>query len=407
MAEDGWGFTDEAGRLWLEIGTFDEDGHTLGARLADQIDQGITDCARTILSLARAGRRVRVVTDHGWLLVPGGLTKAALDTAIVEPDGKRTRCARIKVAAQTSYDFAPWSWNSAVHVAYATGAMSFFAGYDYAHGGISPQECVTPVIDVAHQGHAALGGQHRQGGIGRAFASAHRGRWRRRSSRRPAGRPRKTSGPSPTQGHPSVGRRRPCLNVGFRRPRGQDGDDCNPGRGWPRAGVAGRDGRGVSAMELDALDRKAADAFPGQLVRKDLVQRFRGQFPVPTYVVEFMLGRYFAPASCQPEIEEGLELVNEQLLDRRGARRRGGTVQGPRPREGFGEADRDHQREAGRQDRQLSGHPAVPRLNDVRIGDALVTQHERMLTGGFYAEIELGYDASIAQEKGGRLSFGR
>ena len=25
-----------------------------------------------------------------------------------------------------------------------------------------------------------------------------------------------------------------------------------------------------------------------------------------------------------------------------------------------------------------------------------------MLTGGFYAEIELGYDASIAQEKGGR-----
>ena len=28
--------------------------------------------------------------------------------------------------------------------------------------------------------------------------------------------------------------------------------------------------------------------------------------------------------------------------------------------------------------------------------------HERMLTGGFYAEVELGYDASIAQEKGGR-----
>ena len=29
-------------------------------------------------------------------------------------------------------------------------------------------------------------------------------------------------------------------------------------------------------------------------------------------------------------------------------------------------------------------------------------KHERMLTGGFYAELELGYDASIAQEKGGR-----
>jgi len=28
------------------------------------------------------------------------------------------------------------------------------------------------------------------------------------------------------------------------------------------------------------------------MVRKDLVRQFRGQFPVPTYVVEFMLGRY-------------------------------------------------------------------------------------------------------------------
>ena len=42
------------------------------------------------------------------------------------------------------------------------------------------------------------------------------------------------------------------------------------------------------------------------------------------------------------------------------------------------------------------------RLTDVRIGDALVRGHERMLTGGFYAEIELGYDATIAQERGGR-----
>ena len=68
-------------------------------------------------------------------------------------------------------------------------------------------------------------------------------------------------------------------------------------------------------MELDDLDRKAATAFPGQLVRKDLVQRFRGQFPVPTYVVEFMLGRYCA-SIIPAEIEEGLVLVNEQLLDR-------------------------------------------------------------------------------------------
>ena len=152
MADQGWGFTKDAPRVWLETGTFDEDGHSLQVRLADQVEQGVANCAAFILDLARAGRRVRVVTDHGWLLVPGGLEKAALDTALVEADGKRTRCARIKPGAPTSYDFAAWSWNGEVQVAFATGAMSFFAGYDYAHGGISPQECVTPVIDVAPMG---------------------------------------------------------------------------------------------------------------------------------------------------------------------------------------------------------------------------------------------------------------
>lgn len=45
-------------------------------------------------------------------------------------------------------------------------------------------------------------------------------------------------------------------------------------------------------MELDALDRLAAEVFDGFIVRKDLVMRFKGQYPVPTYVAEFLLGRY-------------------------------------------------------------------------------------------------------------------
>ncbi len=154
-------------------------------------------------------------------------------------------------------------------------------------------------------------------------------------------------------------------------------------------------------MELDALDRKAESAFPGHLVRKDLVRRFRGQFPVPTYVVEFMLGRYCA--STDPaEIEEGLALVQSQLGDR--------TV-----RAGEEELFKARAREKGsvrlielvtarldaKTDSYLATLPSL-RLTDVRIGDELVRKHERMLTGGFYAELELGYDASIAQEKGGR-----
>jgi ATP-dependent Lon protease len=157
----------------------------------------------------------------------------------------------------------------------------------------------------------------------------------------------------------------------------------------------------VIGMELDALDRKAAEAFSGHLVRKDLVRRFRGQFPVPTYVVEFMLGRYCA--STDPaEIAEGLELVQEQLADRtvrageeelfKAKAREGGSVR---------IIDLITARLDAKTDSYLATLPSL-RLTDVRIGDRLVSDHERMLTGGFYAEIELGYDASIAQEKGGR-----
>ena len=154
-------------------------------------------------------------------------------------------------------------------------------------------------------------------------------------------------------------------------------------------------------MELDELDRKTTEAFAGHVVRKDLVRCFRGQFPVPTYVVEFMLGRYCA--STDPaEIEDGMEMVREQLTAR--------TV-----RAGEEELFKARAREKGsvrlieivtarldaKTDSYLVTLPSL-RLNDVRIDDRLVSEHERMLTGGFYAEIELGYDAAIAQEKGGR-----
>ncbi len=65
-------------------------------------------------------------------------------------------------------------------------------------------------------------------------------------------------------------------------------------------------------MELDALDVITARAFEGFIVRKDLVRRFKGQYPVPNYVAEFLLGRYCATTDVN-EITEGLEIVQKQL----------------------------------------------------------------------------------------------
>ena len=154
-------------------------------------------------------------------------------------------------------------------------------------------------------------------------------------------------------------------------------------------------------MDLDAIDRLAAATLEGYLVRKDLVRTFSRQFPVPTYVVEFLLGRYCASTDPE-EIEEGLEIVQRQLADR--------TVKA-----GDEELFKSRAREKGevkiidllsarldaKTDSYLATLPSL-RLNDVRISPDMVRQHERMLTGGFYAEISLAYDAAIAQEKNGR-----
>ena len=154
-------------------------------------------------------------------------------------------------------------------------------------------------------------------------------------------------------------------------------------------------------MQLDALDQIAAKAFEGFLVRKDLVRQFKGQYPVPTYVAEFLLGRYCASVD-ESEIKEGLAIVQRQLSSRA-------------VRAGEEELFKARAKEQGRvklidlikarldtkNDCFVAELPSV-RLNDVRISDELVHTHDRMLTGGFYAEVDLTYDPSIAEEKNGR-----
>ena len=155
------------------------------------------------------------------------------------------------------------------------------------------------------------------------------------------------------------------------------------------------------SLELDRLDKLAASAYDGFLVRKDLVRKYSRQYPVPTYVVEFLLGRYCASVD-EHEIAEGLTIVEQQLQDR--------TV-----RTGQEELFKARAKETGsiklidiikaRLDAKNDCYVAeLPSLNlrDVRIADAMVRDNERMLTGGFYAEVTLSYDGIIAQQQGGR-----
>ena len=157
---------------------------------------------------------------------------------------------------------------------------------------------------------------------------------------------------------------------------------------------------GMTAFKPDSLDQIAAKALEGYLVRKDLVRKYSKQFPLPTYVVEFLLGRYCA-STDEKEIAEGLEIVEKQL-------------QGRTVRTGDEELFKARAREQGsvklidivrarldaKADRYVAELPSLG-LRDVLIADRDVRENERMLTDGFYAEVELEYDALAAQAQGG------
>ncbi len=65
-------------------------------------------------------------------------------------------------------------------------------------------------------------------------------------------------------------------------------------------------------MEADALDRKLQKAFPGKVVRKDLLHQIKGGENVPSYVLEYLLGRYCASDS-EEEVQLGIAAVKDTL----------------------------------------------------------------------------------------------
>jgi hypothetical protein len=138
---------DPSGSAWTECGALDKRGHNEGWKLARSVETELRDLASRIDSLVRAGwSEVIVVTDHGWLLLPGGLPKVELKSFLAEH--RWGRCAALKSGAQASPPTFKWHWNPQVTIASPPGAGCFRASMEYSHGGVSLQEMVIPVIRV-------------------------------------------------------------------------------------------------------------------------------------------------------------------------------------------------------------------------------------------------------------------
>jgi hypothetical protein len=132
---------------WSEIGQLDRLGHSLGARLTQQVETEVEAIAERVLALLEAGwSRVKVVTDHGWLLLPGGLPKVELPHYLVAT--RWTRCAAVRGESAVRVPEYAWHWNPHVRIASPPGVGSFLGGTEYSHGGVSVQECVVPELVV-------------------------------------------------------------------------------------------------------------------------------------------------------------------------------------------------------------------------------------------------------------------
>jgi hypothetical protein len=141
-------------RGWTEYGEFDKLGHTLQGKLAARIEDQLELLLERVQGLLEGGwKRVRVVTDHGWLLVPGGMPKVQLPKYLAE--SRWSRCASIKDSSHVEVPIAGWSWNPQERFAYAPGVHCFVVGQEYAHGGASLQECLIPVLTLASTGAPA------------------------------------------------------------------------------------------------------------------------------------------------------------------------------------------------------------------------------------------------------------
>lgn len=159
----------------------------------------------------------------------------------------------------------------------------------------------------------------------------------------------------------------------------------------------------IPDSEMDDLDRKVRSLFRGVTVRKDLVRRMRSAYSVPTFVIEFLLGRYCSDPDDEV-VREGMEYVRQTLSQK---------YVKPDERELIKSRIEQQRRY------ELIEKVAVKLVEEdnlywaelknidirfVRIDSAEIRKHERLLTGGLWAEVEIEYDDSF-QFKGKTRPF--
>jgi len=150
-------------------------------------------------------------------------------------------------------------------------------------------------------------------------------------------------------------------------------------------------------MELDELDKKLLNYFPGMIVRKDLAAKLKGAYPVPTYVLEFLLGKYCSNPN-EDVINAGLSKVKKTLEDHYLNPEKTEVIKHKiREIGSFKILDRLKIRLLPSEDKYW-GILTGLNLNYLHIEDELVRKNERMLLDGVWGINEIGYDSTLSRK---------
>ena len=145
---------------------------------------------------------------------------------------------------------------------------------------------------------------------------------------------------------------------------------------------------------MDELDNKIYSTFAGKVVRKDLVGPLKGHLNVPTYVLEYLLGRYCSTDDEQV-IEKGIEEVKRILSDNFVHPDQSELIKSKIREKGrYRVIDKVKARLIETEDRYWSELTNL-QLNYVNISDTLVQEYDKLLGGGIWAIIEIAYDHEI------------
>ena len=147
----------------------------------------------------------------------------------------------------------------------------------------------------------------------------------------------------------------------------------------------------------DPLDRKLFAAFPGLVMRKDLTQAIRGTSKAPSYVIEFMLGKYCANLFDDNEVRDGLQIVQQEVAeyiprgDETEVIKSAIRERPPRRLIDLVKVELDEKQEGGIYWATL----ITANINRVRIAADIVTRYDRLLMAGAWCNVRVDYDESF------------